>query len=164
MKRTWICLLLVLAMLFCAACSGDGDSSSDKKKDESQSTSDKVDKAEKLEAAANEMIASAGVEAVEVVIGEIEEGRYGASAKVTAQIPNYTELFTAAYAEKNPTKALANAIEDEEYTTVEYQGYAPVYYEGDEQIVETDALVKTFIEKELIKAINAVLESEAVEE
>ena len=146
MKRTWICLLLVLAMLFCAACSGDGDSSSDKKKDESQSASDKVDKAEKLEAAANEMIASAGVEAVEVVIGEIEEGRYGASA------------------EKNPTKALANAIEDEEYTTVEYQGYATVYYEGDEQIVETDALVKTFIEKELIKAINAVLESEAVEE
>lgn len=153
MKKLLVCLTLVLAMLFSTACSTNVRQEGD-----TQAPSETIDK---VTAAADEIIASAGVDAVEVEVGEIESGRYGSSAKITAQVPNYTELFTAAFAGDDPTDALAKAIEKKEYSTVKYQGYVTVTMDGDEQIVHSDELVKSFIEKELIKAINAVLESEA---
>ena len=153
MKKLLMCLTLVLVMLLSTACSTNVRQEGD-----TQAPSETIDK---VTAAADEIIASAGVDAVEVEVGEIESGRYGSSARITAQVPNYTELFTAAFEEDDPTGALAKAIENREYTTVEYKGYASVTMDGDNQIVHSDELVKSFIEKELIKAINAVLESEA---
>ena len=145
-------------MLLCAGCSEERKESSNKKPGEgtSQNGGDTA-------AAVDEMIASIGTDAVEVEVVRIETGRYGDTATIKAQVPNYTELFTAALTEKDPTEALARAIEKKEYTTVEYQGYASVAYVNDEQVVESDQVVKTFIEKELIKAINAVMESEAAQ-
>ena len=153
MKKLFVCLTLVLTMLFSAACSTNV-----RQEGNTQAPSETTDK---VTAAADEIIASAGVDAVEVEDGEIESGRYGDNAQITAQVPNYTELFTAAFEDDDPTGALAKAIENREYTTVEYKGYASVTMDGDKQIVHSDELVKSFIEKELIKAINAVLESEA---
>ncbi len=160
MKRFLLCLMLVGAMMLSVSCSG-ASVDVDDWDDDSDGSSNKGNGGDKDNVSAVDMmIASIGRESVTVEIGEIEEGRYGASAHVTAQVPNYTELFIAAYAEADPDKALQNAIKKKEYTTVEYEGYATVIYEGEEQIVETDELVEDFIEQELIKAINAVLEME----
>lgn len=160
MKKLLMCLMLAGAMVLSVSCSG-ASADVDDWDDDSEGSANKGNKGDKdKESVVDKMIASIGRESVTVEIGEIEDGRYGASAHVTAQVPNYTELFIAAYAEADPDKALQNAIKKKEYTTVEYEGYATVLYEGEEQIVETDELVEGFIEQELIKAINAVMEME----
>ena len=84
---------------------------------------------------------------------------------MVAQIPNYTELFIAAMGEENIEKAVAKAVNQKEYTTVEYTGYATVEtdYSTGIEVVKSDDLVKGFMEKELVKAINAVLEKEAAQ-
>lgn len=163
MKRFLICLLLALAMVLSVSCTSSYDGG--ESDDDSEVSSDKGNKGNKgdgddedKQSAVDEMIASIGRESVTVEVGEVPQGDYRAPVK--AQVPNYTELFTAAYAEADPDKALQNAIRNKEYTTVEYEGYADVRYEGDEEIIDTDRLVDGFIEQELIKAINAVMELE----
>lgn len=153
MKKILLCLLLVPVLLF-SACSGKEDTESDS--DKSNGSKVTTSKTDKEEAIVNEILSSIGVEGVSVEVGEIS----GATAPVVAQVPNYTELFMAAYAEKDPTASLQTAILKKEYTTVEYTGYATVTYEDGEPTVNTDALIVSFIEQELIKAINAVSEAE----
>ncbi|MGM9636452.1 MAG: hypothetical protein ACI3YK_00535 [Eubacteriales bacterium] len=161
MKKILLCLLLVPVLLF-SSCSGkDGtDSDSDGSKGSKVTTS----KTDKEEAIVNEILASIGVEGVTVEVGEITGEGVGATASVVAQVPNYTELFMAAYAEKDPTQSLQTAILKKDYTTVEYKGYAAVTYEDGEPIVNTEELITSFVEQELIKAINAVSEAEEAEE
>lgn len=161
MKKFLMCLLLIAAILLCAGCAGSGETPADKKPGNSSSGGGGGSNSDNKEVVMDQLIASVGTEGVTVVIGKIEPGRYGDSAPVTAQVPNYTELFAAACKAEDPTEALARAIEKKTFTTVEYTGYVSVSYDGETPVYNTDKLVQGFIEKELIKAINAVLESEA---
>lgn len=103
------------------------------------------------------IIASAGVESVTYEI--LSEN--GQSVFVKASVPNYTELLTDAMKAENPEKAFADAITNGAYTTVEYEGYAnKTANENGEETADIDALLRTFVEKELIKAINTVMEAE----
>lgn len=162
MKRSLICVLLIIAALLCTGCAGNEPESSSKKpsKKPSSSSSSGNNNTNNSNPIVEQLIASIGTEGVALEFGKIETGRYGDSAPVTAQVPNYTELFTAACTSENPTEALARAIEKKDFTTVEYTGYAAVTYDGDTPVYDTEMLVKDFIEQELIKAINAVTESE----
>ena len=164
MKKLLICLMLVFAVFICAACTGEEPESSGKKPGNSSSSSGgngSNNNNNNQNAAINQLVASIGTEGVTLTYGKIEGGRYEDMAPVTAQVPNYTELFAAAVKAEDPTVALARAIDKKEFTTVEYTGYVTVTYEGETPVYHSEDLVKSFVEKELIKAINAVLESEA---
>lgn len=156
MKKFLIYLLAILVALALVSCS-KGEEEPEESEEEAQKR-----KEAKIEA----LIKSAGVDSVEYTVGEIEQYRYGSMAPVTAEVPNYTELFCAVYNEKNPEKALARMISKKEYTTVTYDGYANVTYETEEPTIHTDEIIKTFIDRELVKAINEVLrlDAEGVEE
>lgn len=161
MKKLLICLVLVLAVFLCTACTESEPESSGKKPGNSSSNSGGNGNSNNQNAQLNELVASIGTEGVTLTYGKIETGRYDDTAPVTAQVPNYTELFAAAVKAEEPTVALARAIEKKDFTTVEYTGYVTVTYDGDTPVYHSEKLVKSFVEKELIKAINAVLESEA---
>lgn len=159
MRKSLICLLLIIAALLCAGCAGNEPEASSKnpnKKPSSSSSSGNNNTNPIVE----QLIASIGTEGVTVEIGEIETGRYNDSAPVTAQVPDYTELFRSAIGAEDPTEALARAIDKKDFSTVECTGYVTVLYDGDTPIYETEELVKGFVEQELIKAINTILESE----
>lgn len=153
MKKVLTCLAL-LTLLFCfISCAGE------EVKEESEEEA-----AARREAKIEALIRSAGVDSVTFEVGEIEQFRYGASALITAEVPNYSEMFKAAFAEKNPEKAFSRMISKKEYTTVSYEGYANVTYENDEPIVHSDEIIKTFIDRELVRAINEVLAGEEAAE
>ena len=171
MKRILSCLLILALLLSFAACGqkdteipeDDPDGYSDKDHsddaaDGDDNDSDNTDNSgSDTESAVDKIIASAGAEAVtfEIVSND------GVTAKIVAQIPNYTELLTNAMASSDPESHFANAVSNKDYTTVEYTGYADIATspEGKETIL-TDTVIEDFIEKELIKAINAVYEAE----
>lgn len=149
MKRIVICLMLLSLLVFSLSCSKE---SAD---DEKESTPE--EKAERY----YDIIRSVGTEGVEVEVKNVNMWNdYEGTATIVASVPDYTELFTSVYGEKDMTKALARAIRREEFTSIEYEGSVPVTVEAGEQVVNSDETVKKFIEKELIKAINAVMDME----
>ena len=157
MKKKLLCLLLVMVTVFMVACS-DNNTSSDKNNSEEK-------KENKQQEIIDQLLNEISLEGIKVTVGEPEEFRLEKRVHVVAQIPNYTELFIAAMGEENIEKAVAKAINQKEYTTVEYTGYATVEtdYSTGSEVVKSDDLVKGFMEKELVKAINAVLEKEAMQ-
>lgn len=162
MKKFFICLLLILAALVCIGCAEqEQESDRPNKKPSHSSSSGNNGNSTPKDPVLDELIASVGTEGVTLEFGKIETGRYNDTAPVTAQVPNYTELFTAACQSENPTTTLARAIDKKDFTTVEYTGYVPVTYDGETPVYDSESLVRSFVEQELIKAINAVLESEA---
>lgn len=168
-KKLWISLsiagvlLLVAAVVVWFSCSGSsGWEWEDDEDDDDDSSVSSDDDDDGMQSAIDQMIATVGLESVIVEVGEFGEGDY--QVLVKAQVPCYTELFLASYAEKNPDIALQSAIMKKEYSTVSYEGYAPVRTVDGQLIADTDTLVRGFIEQELIKAINAVMEAEEVDE
>ncbi len=175
MKR-FLTILLVLSLLLTFASCGRKDSDDDSDRDheeysekedkneadddtedDSEDSTDKEDEKSEEESKINAIIASAGTDAVtyEIVSND------GVYAKIVAQVPNYTELFAKALTSNNPEKFLATAITNNDFTTVEYTGNANIATSPDgKEIICSDELIEGFVEQELIKAINTILESE----
>ena len=108
------------------------------------------------DAAPDQWIAEVGLE--EIDVEETVDDSSG-SVHVTAQVPNYTELFLEAMGSDDPDRALRQAIDGGEYDTVQYESSVRITSMDEDGSPNTDGLVKSFIEEELIKAINAVTES-----
>jgi hypothetical protein len=160
MRKFLLCFLLIAAMLLCMGCAEEETQRPNKKPGQSSSNSGEKNDPQK-DPALEELISTIGTQGVTVEFGKIEAGRYGDTASITAQIPNYTQLFAAACKTDNPTTALARAIAKQEYTTIEYTDTVVVTYDGETPIYLSEDVVKEFIEQELIKAINAVTEGGA---
>lgn len=144
-------MLLAVALL-CVGCSDD-ISDTDGTKSSKKPGSTQVQQEE-----FSEIIASIGADSVEVEIVEIysQTGR----AAIKAQVPDYTTLFSEAIYQDDPTGALEEAILKGDFPTVSYEGTATVTTVDGEQVVDYEEAVKDFIEQELIKAINTILEVE----
>lgn len=150
MKKILIYLLVVLSLLL-VGCSSKEEAEEEKE----------VSAEEKLEKQ-YDVIRSVGKEAIEYSVKSRSDWNdYSGTAHIVAQVPSYTEIFLEAYEKEDMTRALVSAIRRKEYSTVEYSGYAPyTIYDGVETI-DTDEAFESFIEQELIKAINAVMEKES---
>lgn len=144
-------------MLLCMGCAEEETERPSKKPGQSSSNSSGSNDSQK-DPALDELISTIGTQGVTVEFGKIEAGRYGDTASITAQVPNYAQLFTDACKTDDPTVALARAIAKQEYTTVEYTDTVAVTYDGETPIYHSEDVIKKFIEQELIKAINAVTE------
>jgi len=157
MKKRLFCILLVLATVFLVAC---GNSSTSSEKNDSEENKDN-----KQQEIIDQLINEISLDGIKFTTGEPEQLRLETRVRVVAQIPNYTELFIAAMGEEDIEKAVAKAVNQKEYTTVEYSGYATVEtdYNTGSEVVKSDELIKSFMEEELVKAINAVLEKEAAQ-
>ncbi|MBE7057527.1 MAG: hypothetical protein E7387_00285 [Ruminococcaceae bacterium] len=157
MKKRLLCFLLVLATVFLVAC---GNSSTSSEKNDSEENKDN-----KQQEIIDQLINEISLDGIKFTTGEPEQLRLETRVRVVAQIPNYTELFIAAMGEEDIEKAVAKAVNQKEYTTVEYSGYATVEtdYNTGSEVVKSDELIKSFMEEELVKAINAVLEKEAAQ-
>ena len=155
MKKRMLCILLILITVFLAACGGNGASSSLKDSEEEK-------RENKQQEIINRLLEEISLEGIKITTGEIEEFRLEKRVKIVAEIPNYTELFITAIEEENFEKAVAKAVNEKKYSTVEYSGYATVEtdYTTGSEVINSDKIVKGFMEKELVKAINAVLEKE----
>lgn len=152
MKKILTFFVLILILVFSLSCSKEGDT------EEKESTPE--EKTERY----YDIIRSAGTSGIEVEVKNVNMWNdYEGTATIVAAVPDYTELFKAVYGEKDMTKALARAIKREEFTTIDYEGTVPVSVVAGEQVVNSDETVKKFIEKELIKAINAVIDMEVAE-
>lgn len=175
MKKIWIGLLLLLTVSLLMGCScsrqpylGDDDDDDDQRQestdkgdnDENEDPEDPENptpdqpKDEPLEILLN----SIGTEGVEYEVKYTGGSYY---AKIIAQVPDYTSLFLAACGEADPNRALRNAIQNQNFTTVEYTGNVfaemvdgEVVYDAE----EAQEVLLDFVEAELIKAINAVTE------
>lgn len=144
MGKNIICLVVAVCMFFCAGCSAGSDSMSKEEK-----------KAQEFATFISENI---GVDSIQV---EIDTSKGGdGKAAVTAYVPDYTEIFTEAFAQKNYEKALVEIINRKEYKTREYFGFGNVKEENGKTVLDDEELIKGFMEKELIKAINAVIDQE----
>ena len=154
MQKRMLCILLILITVFLAACGGNGASSSLKDSEEKREN--------KQQEIINRLLEEISLEGIKITTGEIEEFRLEKRVKIVAEIPNYTELFITAIEEENFEKAVAKAVNEKKYSTVEYSGYATVEtdYTTGSEVINSDEIVKGFMEKELVKAINAVLEKE----
>lgn len=148
MKKLLICFLLLFIFVL-PACS------SESVEEEREET-----KEEKLEKQ-YDIIRSVGKEAITYEVKSRSDWNdYEGTALIVAQVPSYTEIFLQAYGKEDMTRALVTAIRRKEFSTVEYSGYAPyTNYDGVETI-NTDEVFASFIEKELIKAINAITAKE----
>ncbi|MBQ7897285.1 MAG: hypothetical protein IJ323_02565 [Clostridia bacterium] len=152
MKKILTCFMLLLLLVFSLSCAKESGA------EEKESTPE--EKAERY----YETIRSIGTEGIEVEVKSVNMWNdYEGTAAIIATIPDYTELFVAVYGEKDMTKALAKAIRREEFTTIKYEGTVPVSVVAGEQVVNSEDTVKDFVEKELIKAINAVMDLEGAE-
>ena len=141
MKKVLVCVFLIFSILLCVGCGDDQDRNSQKN--------------------SNAKIAEAiGTKGVAVEIGDIQHSSSGDTAQIVAQIPDYTQLFTAISDKGDFTEALLAEIDKGNFSTVEYRGEISVTYSGEKPVFDTDPIVKSFVEEELIKAINAVMESE----
>lgn len=151
--KKFVSMLLAFSMAFClCACS-----SKDDKNEETTVNAADINEAEN-NAFAEYLLSTIGVDGIEMEIGEEENG----SVFITAHIPDYTQLFLAVAKASDPTAALKKAIEKKDYATIEYTGYAEVTYdEQGDQVIHSEELIKSFIEIELIKAVNAASEEEA---
>lgn len=134
-KLVWLALAVLLLLAGCA----DGGSGSGR---------------EKKDAQIEKWIAQVSLEEIEVEETVDEDT---GTLRVTAQVPDYTQLFLAAMDSDDPDKALRKAIDAGEYDTVEYETEVR-RMETEDGAPQSEALVKSFIEEELIKAINAVTE------
>ena len=152
MKKTILCLLLALVTLLFSACNSESKKDEAEKEEAVKVTDTSTQEEDRF---AKYLLSTIGIDSIEAEIGEPE----GSRAYVVAQIPNYTELFLAVADAADPTEALKKEIEKKEYSTIEYSGYADVVYDDNGDIViESEKLIKTFVEQELIKAINAAAE------
>jgi hypothetical protein len=161
MKKIVLCIVLLLSIGLFVSCSSDGTDT----KTNDESILDKADGNEsddkKKETLLDKMLDSVGVESIEWQETSRSQMRYGVRVDFTCEIPNYAELFKAALAEKNPDRALRNAIKNKEYTTVSYSDWVTVeYVDGEAAEPDPTPVIKSFIEKELINAINSILEEE----
>lgn len=82
------------------------------------------------------------------------------SALIKVYIPDYTELFQAAIRSKNPDQYIVEALDSGETTMIETEVSARVTVKNGEQIIHTEEAIKKLIEKELSKAITAVMEEQ----
>lgn len=178
MKR-FLAVLLALSLAFslaaCQRAESEGEDAEEKKDKYSSNADDDDDaaddddaedggnKGDKDEPEANkggkydEIIASAGVDSVTFEIVKND----GVYATINAQVPDYTALLTRALNSSDPEKYFANAISNGDYNTVEYTGRANVATDPNgKEIILSDELIEGFVEQELIKAINAILEAE----
>lgn len=154
MKKILLCIILAVAVL-CFGCA-DEDTDSGRKK-----SNKKPGSSQSQESELNEVIASIGTEGCKVEIGKITmHSEVSGTAQIVAQVPDYTALFAAALEQNDPTQALEDAILDGEFAMVQYEGTAPVTVVEGEQVVNHEETVKKFVEQELIKAINTLLEAE----
>ncbi|MBO5779285.1 MAG: hypothetical protein J6R82_06945 [Clostridia bacterium] len=172
MKKIRMAVLLILMVSLLVGCSGgaylgNDDDDSDEDKQESVDKTDKNDKEDEEDPEDPEnpedeiladLIASIGTEGVEV---EIKEVIGGSGVNVYAQVPDYSQLFLAACKEADPTKALEIAIKNQNFTTVEYSGRVSATSQDGQAVydpADVEELIHGFVERELIKAINAVTE------
>ncbi len=154
MRKILICIILAAA-IFCVGCSAEDSDSDHKNNDKKPDTNQSQD------VELNEVIASIGTEGVQFEVGEITmQSEASGTAKIVAQVPDYTALFAAALEKDDPTGALEDAILEGNFATVKYEGTAAVLMVNGEQVVKHEKVVKQFVEQELIKAINALLEVE----
>lgn len=157
MKRFFLCVLIFALALTLIGCSGN-NATDDSEEESEESLEEKLERQ-------YETIRSLGIESIEVEVKSYSLWNdYEGTATISAKIPNYTELFTMAYGEEDMTKALYKEIKKKNYSTVECIGTAPIKVYGEEQILDSEEAVKTLVEKELIRAINAVLLLEEGEE
>lgn len=150
MGRKIVCLLLALMMFVCVGCSQKQAAAEEEKhqKKEEESIS-------KL----SEIIDSEiGLDSIEIKLDTSKGGK--GKVGVTAYVPDYTEIFTEAFTHEDYEKALIDIINKKEYSTKEYFGFGNVKEENGKTVLDDEALIKSFMEKELIIAINAVLEQE----
>lgn len=96
------------------------------------------------------------VEEKDVVMQNETEG----TATVTIEVPDYTDIYIAAYNSKNPERYIVDALKKGKYNTKKYEEDVKVTVENGETVIHSDEIVYKIIEKELIAAVNAVTEVE----
>jgi len=94
---------------------------------------------------------------------EMENEKEG-TATITVSMPNYEQLYKEALQAENPDEYLLKALEEKEFSTVEYEEKVPVTVEKLETIIHSEEVVNQLLEEELIKAINALTREETVHE
>lgn len=82
------------------------------------------------------------------------------TATVTIEVPDYTDIYIAAYNSKNPERYIVDALKKGKYNTKKYEEDVKVTVENGETVIHSDEIVYKIIEKELIDAVNAVTEVE----
>lgn len=80
------------------------------------------------------------------------------TATIIITIPDYTELYLNAIQSDNSEKYIREALESGNYNTLKYEKSAHVTVENGKTIVFYEEIVEQLLEKELIKAINALSE------
>ena len=79
---------------------------------------------------------------------------------LTVQLPDYTQLYNKACTSKNPDQFILESLQSGEYDVCEYEIAAKITIENGEQIIHSDEAINMLLEKELAKAINALLEAQ----
>lgn len=82
------------------------------------------------------------------------------SVTLIVQLPDYTQLYNNAYISKNPDQFILEVLQSGEYDVCEYEIIAKVTIEKGEQVIHSDEAINMLLEKELAKAINALLEAQ----
>ena len=79
---------------------------------------------------------------------------------LTVQLPDYTQLYNKACTSKNPDQFILESLQSGEYDVCEYEITAKITIENGEQVIHSDEAINMLLEKELAKAINALLEAQ----
>lgn len=82
------------------------------------------------------------------------------TATITIEVPNYADIYIAAYNSKNPERYIVNALKKGKYDTKKYEEDVKVTVEEGETVIHSDEIVDKIIEKELVNAVNALTEVE----
>lgn len=82
------------------------------------------------------------------------------TALIKVRIPDYTKLFQTAIHTQNPNQYIVDALDSGETAMIEIEVSARVTVENGEQIIHTEEAIKKLIEKELSKAITAIMEEQ----
>ena len=82
------------------------------------------------------------------------------TATITIEVPNYADIYIAAYNSKNPERYIVDALKKGKYDTKKYEEDVKVTVEEGETVIHSDEIVDKIIEKELVNAVNALTEVE----
>lgn len=82
------------------------------------------------------------------------------TATITIEVPNYADIYIAAYNSKNPERYIVDALKKGKYDTKKYEEDVKVTVEDGETVIHSDEIVDKIIEKELVNAVNTLTEVE----
>lgn len=82
------------------------------------------------------------------------------TATIAIEMPDYADIYIAAYNSKNPERYIVDALKKGKYNTKRYEEDVKVTVQDGKTVIHSDEIVYRIIEKELINAVNAVTEVE----